>query len=93
MIDRIKNAKDTLDVANGGDIVASIAADGVSLLITDTTGGGTELIIEGFSTSDLTAPNAARDLGILTPAPGVAADTVDGNRPCAFCPHPGIRGR
>ncbi|MCZ6493328.1 MAG: flagellar filament capping protein FliD [Planctomycetota bacterium] len=51
----------------------------MSLLITDTTGGGSNLIIEGFST-DLSQPNAARDLGILTASPGVGSSTVDGNR-------------
>ena len=79
VIDRINNATEDDGTPNAGRIVASIAADGVSLLITDTTGGGSNLIIEGFST-DLSQPNAARDLGILTASPGVGSSTVDGNR-------------
>ncbi|MCH8342780.1 MAG: flagellar filament capping protein FliD [Planctomycetes bacterium] len=79
VIDRINNALDTGGGANAGRIVASIATDGVSLLITDTIGGGGNLIIEGFST-DPNEPNAAADLGIFTGLAGVAASTVDGNR-------------
>jgi flagellar hook-associated protein 2 len=68
VIDRINN-----DADNGGEIVASIAADGVSLLITDTTGGGGNLVVESTPTNAY----AARDLGIEG---NVAADTIDGNR-------------
>ncbi len=79
VIERIANATDTLGGANIDDIVARVADDGVSLLITDNTVGGNNLIIHGFDDMDLTVPNAARDLGILTPAPGVAGN-VDGDR-------------
>jgi flagellar hook-associated protein 2 len=68
VIDRINN-----DTDNGGEIVASIAADGVSLLITDTTGGGGNLIVASTPANAY----AARDLGIEG---NVAADTIDGNR-------------
>ncbi|MHC4990284.1 MAG: flagellar filament capping protein FliD [Planctomycetota bacterium] len=75
VIDRINNAYDNeaVPVQNGGHIVASIAADGVSLLITDTVGGGGNLTIAGSPTNAY----AARDLGIEA---DVAADTIDGNR-------------
>ncbi len=72
VIDRINSAKDTGGIDNGGDIVASIAADGVSLRITSVT-GGSNLIIA----STITNAYAARDLGIEA---DVAADSVDGNR-------------
>ncbi len=78
VIDRINNALDTLDNPNAGRLVASIAADGVSLLITDTNGGGGNLIIEGFTADG--GPSAAVDLGIDTGPAGVNSDTVDGNR-------------
>ncbi len=73
VIDRINSAKDTLGADNGGHIVASIAADGVSLHIQDTVGGASNLKIE----STVTNLYAARDLGIEA---DVAADFVDGSR-------------
>jgi flagellar hook-associated protein 2 len=76
IIDRINSAEDTAAGANAGRIVASIAADGVSLQITDATGGGGNLIV----TSTAANPYAARDLGIDTGATGVAASTVAGQR-------------
>ena len=71
VIDRINNNED-----NGGKIVASIAADGVSLLISDTTGGSSNLIIRRTAAN----PHAASALGIETDVAGVAASTVDGAR-------------
>ncbi|MHC4827854.1 MAG: flagellar cap protein FliD N-terminal domain-containing protein, partial [Planctomycetota bacterium] len=75
VIDRINDAYDNeaVPVQNGGHIVASIAADGVSLLITDTVSGGGNLTVAASPTNAY----AARDLGIEA---DVAADTIDGNR-------------
>ncbi len=73
VIDRINDALDTGNVANDGHITAEIAADGVSLLITDNEGGGTNLIIEGAATG----PSAAAHLGIEA---DVVSNTVDGTR-------------
>jgi flagellar hook-associated protein 2 len=71
VIDRISGA-----TGNGGKIAASIAADGVSLLITDTTGGAGNLIIRRTAAN----PQAAGALGIETGVAGVAASSVDGRR-------------
>jgi flagellar hook-associated protein 2 len=71
IIDRINDAE-----GNEGRIVASIAADGMSLLITDTTAGAGNLIIQSTAGN----PHAARALGIETDVAGVAASTVDGTR-------------
>lgn len=75
ILDRINNAFDGTDVANGGRIVATIAADGRSLQITDTTGGGGNLIISSTAAN----PHAARQLGIETDPAGVAASTASGS--------------
>ena len=69
VIDRINNAEDTNDVANGGDIVASIGADGKSLVITDNSGGGQNLLIRsgpGLNPWEGGTGGAAADLGIAT---------------------------
>jgi flagellar hook-associated protein 2 len=71
VLDRINTA-----TGNGGKIVASIAGDGVSLLITDTTGGGGNLKVR----STVGNPYAAKALGIETSADGVASSTVTGKR-------------
>lgn len=71
IISRINNA-----TGNGGKIVASLAADGVSLLISDTTGGVGNLIIRRTASNQ----HAASSLGIETDVAGVAADSVDGQR-------------
>ncbi|HWB20759.1 MAG TPA: flagellar filament capping protein FliD, partial [Phycisphaerales bacterium] len=71
IINRINNA-----TGNGGKIVASLGADGVSLQLTDTTGGGGNLIVA----STVSNPNAASDLGIATDPAGVASSTVSGSR-------------
>ena len=76
IVDRINSAEDTALGANAGRIVASIAADGVSLQITDTTGGGGNLIV----TSTAANPYAARDLGLDTGAAGIAGSIVSGRR-------------
>jgi flagellar hook-associated protein 2 len=76
VIDRINNAKDSVDVDNGGHIVASIAADGVSLQLQDTVGGGPAA---NFTvTASPTNAFAARDLGIEKT--GDAGGIIDGNR-------------
>ena len=76
VIDRINNAKDTVDVDNGGHIVASIAADGVSLQLEDTVGGGpaANFTVTGSPTNAY----AARDLGIEKT--GDAGGIIDGDR-------------
>lgn len=71
VIDRINS-----NSSNGGKIVASIAADGVSLLITDTTGGSNNLKIRRTVSNQ----HAASALGIETDETGVAASTIDGSR-------------
>ena len=76
IIDRINDASDAGDVANGGRIVAAIAADGVSLQITETTGGAGNLIIASTAAN----PHAAAQLGIETDPAGVAATSVAGSR-------------
>lgn len=68
VIDRINDALDTTETANGGRIVASIRADGLGLRVQDATGGGGNLIIESTAAN----PDAAGDLGIATGAAGVA---------------------
>ncbi len=73
VIDRIANATEADGTPNGGHIVASLAADGVSLQIDDTMSGGFNLIIQGA----VSGPSAAADLGIEA---DVDADTVDGDR-------------
>jgi len=72
IIDRINNAE-----ANGGKVVASIAADGVSLKIEDTTGSTFSNLIV---TSKESNPDAAADLGIDTGAGGIASATLNGDR-------------
>jgi flagellar hook-associated protein 2 len=69
VIDRINDAE-----GNDGRIVASIAADGVSLQIDDTTGSTVSNLIVASTTSN---PDAASDLGIEG---DVAAATLDGDR-------------
>ncbi len=77
IIDRINNAKDILDADNAGHIVARLAADGVSIELEDTVGGGgppTDFRVESTAGN----PSAARDLGLegITPVAGI----IDGNR-------------
>ena len=75
VIDRIANATEADGTPNGGHIVASLAADGVSLQIDDTFGGvASNLIITGAPGG---GPSAAADLGIEA---NVVADTFDGKR-------------
>lgn len=73
VVNRINNADN-----NGGKIVASIDATSNRLVLTDTTGGGTNLIVREVA-SDPTR-TTARDLGLLTDAAGVASNTVNGRR-------------
>jgi flagellar hook-associated protein 2 len=78
VIDRINNAWDNeaVPVQNGGHIVASIAADGVSLQLEDTVGGGPAA---NFTvTASPTNAYAARDLGIEKT--GDPAGIIDGDR-------------
>ncbi|UCD74944.1 MAG: flagellar filament capping protein FliD [Phycisphaerales bacterium] len=69
VIDRINNAEN-----NGGKIVAALGDDGVSLKLTDTTGGGGDLIVAASAAN----PYAASALGLETA--GVASDTLNGER-------------
>ena len=55
---------------NGGKLVASISADGRGITLTDTTGGGGDLVVE-----NLNASHAATDLGL---AGTYSAAVVDG---------------
>jgi flagellar hook-associated protein 2 len=78
VIDRINDAWDNeaVPVQNGGHIVASIAADGVSLQLQDTVGGGPAA---NFTvTASPTNAYAARDLGIEKT--GDAGGIIDGDR-------------
>src|SRR5690606_14500718 len=54
------DAIDAIHAATGGAVTAAIADDGVSLRLTDTTGGGA-----GFAVTALNSSGAAADLGIL----------------------------
>ena len=76
VIDRINSSLDTTEADNAGRIVASIAGDGVSLLVSDTTGGGGNLTIQSTASN----PLASTHLGIDTGPSGVAADSFDGSR-------------
>jgi flagellar hook-associated protein 2 len=76
VIDRINNADDTGGAPNAGHIVATIAADGVSLQLEDTVGGG-----PGDNFTVVASPTnayAARDLGIESA--GAGGSIIDGNR-------------
>lgn len=74
VMDRINNALDIGGFANN-KITAEIALDGVSLLITDSTGS----VLNNLSITGAPGggPSAAADLGIEA---DVAADTVEGDR-------------
>ena len=74
VIDRINNALDTMQVINGGHLVASIASDNVSIRLTDIVGGGASFAV----TASPTNAYAARDLGLEGIAP--VSDVIDGNR-------------
>jgi flagellar hook-associated protein 2 len=63
---------DAFETQSGGAITASLNELGNGIVITDTTGGGGNLIIAGTP-----ADNTAASLGIETDPGGVAADTVD----------------
>lgn len=68
VLDRINN-----DSENTGDLTASIAADGVSIALTDTSGGGGTLTVTALNSS-----KAAADLGILGTEQG--GGVLDGSR-------------
>ncbi len=77
IIDRINNAYDILGDENEGHIVASLAADGVSLQLQDTDPFGglpTDFRVESTAGN----PSAARDLGLEGVAP--VGEIIDGNR-------------
>jgi flagellar hook-associated protein 2 len=60
----------------GGAVIASVGPDGVSIRITDTTGGGGALTIASTAAN----PQAARALGIETGEGGAGGGVVDGRR-------------
>ncbi|TVQ52288.1 MAG: hypothetical protein EA377_10610 [Phycisphaerales bacterium] len=67
---------DRINEQTGGAVTASLAPDGVSLRITDNTGGASNLRIESTAGN----PDLAQQLGIKTEPGGVAQNTVDGDR-------------
>lgn len=69
----LQDVIDRIEEDTGGHITASLSPDGKALVITDTVGGGSDLIIENS-----TGRTTADDLGIATP--GTAADSVTGTR-------------
>lgn len=66
---------DRIEASTGGAVTAAIAADGVGLTLTDTTGGAGLLQVTG----GVNGTGTARDLGLLEEA-GVASDTLEGER-------------
>ncbi|MFP4144394.1 MAG: flagellar filament capping protein FliD [Phycisphaeraceae bacterium] len=54
------DAMEAIETATGGAVTAAVGADGVSLELTDTTGGGA-----GFSVAAVSDSRAAADLGLL----------------------------
>jgi len=71
-LDTLSEVIAAFESQSGGAITASLNALGTGLLITDTTGGSSNLVIAGTP-----ADNTAASLGIETDPAGVAADTVD----------------
>lgn len=83
VIDRINNAVDTAGNENDGHIVASIGADGRSLVITDTVDGTQNLHIRagaGLNEWQGGTGGAAADLGIATTSAGSVSTTFQGSR-------------
>ncbi|MGD9693194.1 MAG: flagellar filament capping protein FliD [Phycisphaerales bacterium] len=74
VVDRINNT-----TGNGGKVTASIDATSNRLVLSDSTGGGNNLIVREVSTTD-PSRTTARDLGLLTDAAGVASSTHNGRR-------------
>jgi len=66
---------DRIETMTGGAVTAAIAADGVSLELTDHTAGGGNFSVTGAGTN---GDHTATDLGILNA--GVAANTISGSR-------------
>lgn len=60
-----------IGTATGGKVTAALSASGTSIVLTDTTGGGGSLIVEGAG---------AEQLGVSTGASGVASSTVTSAR-------------
>ncbi len=58
------------DATNAGRVVASLDTTGTKLVLNDTTGGGSNFIVDG---------HAADELGVATGATGVAEDSVTGS--------------
>ncbi len=73
VVDRINNA-----TGNGGKITASVDTTSNRLVLSDSTGGGANLIVRETSTDP--SRTTARDLGLITDSSGVASSTVNGRR-------------
>lgn len=63
---------DAITTQTGGDVTASLNSLGTGILLTDTTGGGSNLIVAGTALSD-----TAASLGLATDPAGVASATID----------------
>ncbi len=74
-LDSLETLSEVLDAINtqtGGAVTASLNSLGTGIQLTDTTGGGSNLIVEGTLADD-----TAASLGIATDPAGVAANTVN----------------
>ncbi|MEO1585595.1 MAG: flagellar cap protein FliD N-terminal domain-containing protein, partial [Planctomycetota bacterium] len=67
----LSDIADEIEQQTGGAISVSIDDKGTGIVLTDTTGGGGNLIVTGTTGDD-----TAASLGIATDAAGVASDTV-----------------
>lgn len=71
----LEGVVERINTLTSGAVTAAIAADGVSLELTDTTGGAGLFIVAGGTNGEQTA----RDLGVLQTA-GVSSSTISGSR-------------
>jgi flagellar hook-associated protein 2 len=72
----LQDVINALNTQSGGKITAAINSSKTGLVLTDTTGGGGNLIVRS-ATADRTT---AKDLGIETAVAGVASSTITGSR-------------
>ncbi|MFH1021829.1 MAG: flagellar filament capping protein FliD [Planctomycetota bacterium] len=78
------DATSAYEIANGGKVVASIGPDGRSILLTDASGGGSNLKVTALNSS-----KAAMDLGIEN-ITGVASDILTGTKLSAITAQTGV---
>lgn len=71
----IDGVVDRINTLTGGAVTAAVAADGVRLELTDTTGGAGLFIVAGGTNGE----QSARDLGVLE-TDGVNSSTISGSR-------------